>query len=89
MTYMFVLGLNIPLGGSRTFLTLEFRKNKPTKILGEINDMTITLLVKAWNDLKKQIENHCENAILRFNNECKYRVGLLAETQNLISNFEI
>lgn len=89
MTHMFVLGLNIPLGGSRSFLTLEFRKNEPTKVLGDINDMTTILLVKAWDDLKEQILIHCENAIFRFNRECQHRVNLLAESQNLIKNFEV
>lgn len=89
MTSMYVLCLNIPLGGCRTFLKLEFRKGEPVKVIGDVNEKTISLLIKNWHKLKAQMETHCENAIRRFNENCKRNVNEMVKLQNQIESFEV
>jgi hypothetical protein len=89
MTNMYVLSLNIPLGGHRTFLKLIFREGESVKVEGDINELTISLLIRNWHNLKTQMENHCENAIRRFNENCKRNVDEMAKLQNQIESFEV
>ena len=88
-TTMYVLGLNIPLGGHRTFLKLIFREGEPVKVEGDINELTTSLLINNWHKLKTQMENHCESAIRTFNENCKRNVDEMAKLQNQIESFEV
>lgn len=86
---MFALGLNIPLGGYRTYLTLLFYENQPVIMKGDINDMTIKVLVNNWMELKTKMNKHCEGAIENFNRDCKTKVDSFIEWENKIKNFTV
>lgn len=86
---IFVLGLNIPLGGYRTYLKIKFYKDKPVVVEGDINSMTLQVLIDNWTRLKEQMFNHCESAINYYNRNCKLQVESYVELQNKIKNFSV
>jgi hypothetical protein len=85
----FVLGLNIPLFGSRTYLQLVFFEGQDVVVYGDINEKTIKKLVSAWSYVKESLNKSCEIEISRYNRNCKAKVDNLVKLQNQINNFEV
>lgn len=86
---MYVLSLNIPLGGHRTFLRLIFREGEPVKVEGDINELTMSKLIKNWHELKANMERYCEAAIRSFNTKCKRNIDEMAKLQDRFKSFEV